>query len=186
MTAALALPIPAPPDTDTSPSEAPSPAPRVVIRAAPRREPPFDDEIDDPRALPRAFDRRLPFDRPAARSVPTLAPRRSALPDPSVWSRRLLVGLIETAGGRRPLHQLAALLSLAVTTGLRADLERAARGHTRHWLGRGAVRSVRASEPVEGVAEVCATVETGDRVRAVAMRLEQQHGRWRCTRLQLG
>jgi hypothetical protein len=45
---------------------------------------------------------------------------------------------------------------------------------------------VRASEPSDGVAELCATVDVGGRVRALALRLEEQHGRWRCTRLQLG
>jgi hypothetical protein len=33
---------------------------------------------------------------------------------------------------------------------------------------------------------VCATVQTGTRVRAIAMRLEAKDGRWRCVRLQLG
>jgi hypothetical protein len=55
-----------------------------------------------------------------------------------------------------------------------------------HWLHRAGVRSVRVSEPADGVAELCATVETGRRVRALAMRLEEHHGRWCCTRLQLG
>jgi hypothetical protein len=45
---------------------------------------------------------------------------------------------------------------------------------------------MRVAEPAAGVAELCATVETGRRVRAIAIRLEAQHGRWRCTRLQLG
>jgi hypothetical protein len=94
--------------------------------------------------------------------------------------------MIETAAGRRPLHQLAALLSPSVSKGLGADFERAAQGGRAHWLHRASVRSVRVSEPAEGVAELCATVETGRRVRAIAMRLEAHHGRWRCTRLQLG
>jgi hypothetical protein len=159
----------------------------VVVRPAPRREPPFDDELPETFVRPGPFDRRLPFDIPP----PTLPwrlppPRPRGLPDPGSWGRRLLVGMIETAGGRRPLHQLAGMLSPSVGRGLGADFERAALRGTPHWLHRAAVRSVRAAEPAVGVAELCATVEAGRRVRAVAMRLEEHRGRWRCTRLQLG
>jgi hypothetical protein len=151
----------------------------VVVRPAPRREPPFDDEVPAALARPGRYDRRLPFDlRPPA---PAWQP-----PAPRPRGRRLLIGMIETAGGRRPLHQLASLLSPSVCRGLGADFERAAQRGTPHWLHRGSLRSMRVAEPAEGVAELCATVETGRRVRAVALRLEAQQGRWRCTRLQLG
>jgi hypothetical protein len=166
----------------------PSPVRRpVVVRPAPRREPPFDDELPDRHPLCGPYDQRLPFARvpvpPAWRPSPA---RPSGLPDPGPWAQRLLVGMIETAAGRRPLHQLSSLLSPSVSHGLGADFERAARRGQRHWLHRASVRSVRAAEPAEGVAELCATVETGPRVRALALRLEEHHGRWRCTRLQLG
>lgn len=160
----------------------------VVVRPAPLREPPFDDELPDPRLLPGRFDQRLPFDLTTVREVawrPT-PPRPRGLPDPGAWGRRLVIGMIETAAGRRPLHQLGALLSPAVCRGLGADFERAAHSGRPHWLHRATVRSVRVAEPVEGVAELCATVETGRRVRALAMRIEEHRGRWRCTRLQLG
>jgi hypothetical protein len=159
----------------------------VTVRPAPRREPPFDDEL---RAEPMpigARDQRLPFET-VRRAASTLPPPRTAtdLPDPVLWGRRLLIGIIETAGGRRPLQQLGALLSPGVATGLGAHFERAAQRNTRHWTHEAVVRSVRGTEPAHGVAEVCATVEAGTRVRAVALRLEAHEGRWRCTRLQLG
>jgi hypothetical protein len=161
---------------------------RVVLRPAPRREPPFDDELPDAGPRHGPLDQRLPFERPPAR--PALwrprPPRPRELPDPGPWGRRLLIGMIETAGGHRPLQQLAALLSPSVSRGLSADFERAAQTGSRHWLHRATVRSMRVVEPAVGVAEVCATVETGQRVRAIALRLEEHHGRWRCTRLQLG
>jgi hypothetical protein len=94
--------------------------------------------------------------------------------------------LIETAAGRRPLHQLSGMLSPSVSRGIGADFDRAANLGTPHWLHRATVRSLRVSEPANGVAELCATVETGRRARAIALRLEQHHGRWCCTRLQLG
>jgi hypothetical protein len=39
-------------------------------------------------------------------------------------------------------------------------------------------------ERPEGVVEVCATVQRGGRVAALALRLEGFDGRWRCTVLQ--
>lgn len=163
-----------------------APARLVIIRPAPPREPPFDDELTEPPLVGR-YDQRLPFARPCRVTSRLPQPRRlGALPDPGAWGRRLLVGLIEAAAGRRPLSQLAALLSLSVIRGIGTDFERAAVSGRPHWLHRAAVRSVRATEPADGVAELCATIETGQRIRAVALRLEAQNGRWRCTRLQIG
>lgn len=159
---------------------------QVVVRPAPRREPPFEDELPPSTLLP-GYDQVLPFVRPPARRRPLIPdPRRGNLPEPTAWGRRLLVGLIETADGRRPLGQLRTLLSPAVGHGIAVDLERAAVSRRPHWLHRAVVRSIRATEPAEGVAELCATVECGERVRAIAFRLETHQGRWRCTRLQLG
>jgi hypothetical protein len=165
-----------------------APARAVVIRPAPRRDPPFDDEIAQARPLPGRYDRRLPFDPLPAQPAVWVPrpPRPRGTPDPGPWARRLLIGMIETADGRRPLQQLAALLSPSVGQGLRADFDRGTRAGSPHWLHRAAVRTVRVTEPTPGVAEVCATVETGRRVRAIAIRLETHVGRWRCTRLQLG
>lgn len=161
----------------------------MTVRPAPRREPPFDDEIP-PRHLHAVgpLDQQLPFESTPRRDR-ALAARPALfanLPDPGLWGRRLLIGIIETAGGRRPLQQLAALLSRSVIQGLGADFERAAQLRRPHWTHAATVRTVRTCEPAEGVAEVCATVQVGPRVRAVALRLEAHDGRWRCTRLQLG
>ena len=70
--------------------------------------------------------------------------------------------------------------------GLRVEFEHAARRGRPHWTHAATVRSVRACEPADDVAELSATVHAGQRVRAVAMRLEVRHGRWCCTRLVLG
>lgn len=181
MTTAVAHPSPA-----ARPSAPVRPPLHIVVRPAPPREPPFDDEITTPSPV-TPWDQRLPFERrPAPVTRLPLRTRPPGLPDPATWGRRLLVGLIEAADGRRPLPQLAAMLSPSVTRGLAADFDRAARAGTPHWLHRTGVRTLRAAEPAEGVAELCATLEAGRRVRAVALRLEEQHGRWRCTRLQLG
>jgi hypothetical protein len=162
----------------------------IVVRPAPPREPPFDDELDDAGVLAGRHDRPLPFARSrrrrAALPTPSPSPLRGVLPDPAIWGQRLLVGIIEAAGGRRPVSQLTALLSPGVAHGLRSELEHAGRLHKPHWTHRAVVRSVRSSEPADQVAELCATVRVGERVRAVAMRLEVRHSRWCCTKLVLG
>lgn len=162
----------------------------ITVRPAPRREPPFDDEID-PSTTVGPLDQPLPFDEwrprlPRPRPVLRSTTRARPVPDPAVWGRRLLVGIIETAGGKRPLHQLSALLSPGVATGLGVDFERAAKSGAPHWTSGAAVRSMRATEPADGIAELSATLQHGLRVRAVAMRLEVRRGRWCCTRLMLG
>lgn len=160
---------------------------QVIVRPAPRREPPFDDELPAPVPLfgPRAP--RLPFEVVAAPAAWLPKPARPrGLPDPQRWAQHLLVGMIETAGGRRPLQQLNALLSPSVSRGIAADFERALHRGARHWLHRASVRTVRCAEPCEGVAELCAVLDTGQRVHAMALRLEERHGRWRCTRIQVG
>ncbi len=160
----------------------------TAVRPAPRREPPFDDEITTTGCAVGPLDQPLPFE-PVVRQSPfprSLRADRSDLPDPVMWGRRLIVGIIETAGGRRPLQQLSTVLSASVARGLSADLDQAARGRRPHWTHAATVRSVRAAEPRDGVAELCATVQAGSRIRAIAIRAEAHHGRWRCTRLQLG
>ena len=60
---------------------------RVVVRPAPHREPPFDDELEAPVAT--RHDRWLPFEpasAPAPRPAPALRPQ--GLPDPEKWARR--------------------------------------------------------------------------------------------------
>jgi hypothetical protein len=163
---------------------------RIVLRPAPVREPPFDDEVADGALAAGRYDRPLPFRRARRRRVPLPAPAaspaRAALPDPALWARRLLLGIIETAGGRRPLNQLSALLSPGVAHGLRTEFELAGQLGRPHWTSRGVIGSVRATEPADQVAELCATVRDERRVHAVAIRLEVRHGRWCCTRLVLG
>jgi hypothetical protein len=50
------------------------------------------------------------------------------------------------------------------------------------------LRRIRVSEPAIGVAEVCALADDPiqQRVRVIALRLEDRHGEWIVTRLQAG
>jgi len=171
----------------------PRPTNSITVRAAPRREPPFDDERPQRHlALVGPHDRPLPFAGPSRRRLterrdpfavrPT---SRGELPDPTAFGRRLLVAMLEALGGRRSLHQLSPHLSQRVYSGLAGDLERP--GRVRAWRSeRPVVRSVRVCEPADGIAEVSAVVQVGPRCRAIAARLEGLDGRWRCVRLQIG
>ena len=144
---------------------APGPAARAAVR---RRAPPGAagcGRADGPAAPVRGTPQRPPPPPPAG--WPCRRPFRIR----SV-GRRLLVGIIRTRG--RPAavrQQLGALLSHPVAAGLGADFERAARADRPHWTHTAIVRTV-PRPPAEGVAELCATVQAGGRVRAVAMRLE--------------
>jgi hypothetical protein len=168
----------------------------MLIRSAPRREPPFDDEVAGT-GLRRIgpHDRTLPFVSPivaptaiseGSREVvdPYAPPPRDDVPEPTSVAHRLMIGIIEVATGRRPAGQLAAYTSPPVLRGLSRDAGRLTRLGT---TARPAIlRSVRVNEPADGVAEVAAVVDAAARCRAVAMRLEAFEGRWRCVRLQIG
>lgn len=187
MTAALARPQATPDSVPTTPS--------VTVRPAPRREPPFDDEPPHRHlSVVGPYDQPLPFDAPSPRRLNELrdpfAARptgRGELPDPESFGRRLLVGALEVLAGRRSAQQLTGHLSPAVYSGLVADLDRAGRpGRAHPWRAPSSLRSLRISEPADGVAELSAVIQVGPRCRAIAARLEGLDGRWRCVRLQLG
>jgi len=165
---------------------------RPRVRRAPQLEPPYDDERPDcPRLWLPHLGEELPFEEPAPRLFrqpvglfdrqPT--PRRR-LPEPEPWAARLIQAVLEMLVGRRPAAQLQewtspiVLAALTVATG------------QRHWATAAGspptVRSVRVSEPADGVAEVSAVVQRGQRFFAVAARLEGLDGRWRCVAIRLG
>ena len=161
-----------------------------ILRPAPDRDPPFDDELDPHTPEPPGpLQPALPFPpvHPPVRHRPAVTARsamRAAVGDPSGVARRLLVGIVEVAARRRPLLQLNPLLSPAVAVGLRDDL--VARQATPHRLRNATVGSVRGSEPADGIAELSATLHTPTRVHAAALRLEIRRGQWVCTRLMIG
>jgi hypothetical protein len=171
----------------------PEPAiPTVSLSPAPRREPPFDDELTARHLhLIAAHEPQLPFD-PVPRQVARRAggnfdvqlTSRGELPDPSAFGRRLLVAAFEALSGRRPIQQLSRYLSHSVYNGLSGDLDRAKRD--RVWAQPAIMRSIRVCEPADGIAELAAVIQTGPRYRAVAARLEGLDGHWRCVRLQIG
>jgi hypothetical protein len=112
---------------------------------------------------------------------------RVLLPEPRRWAAQLVQAVIEVIAGDRPATQLIRWTNeeIYATVARRATLGHRARRSGRSPL-RAVVRSVRVTEPAEGVAEACALVQRGLRTTAVALRLEGIDGRWQCTALELG
>ncbi len=183
----------------------------LAVRRLPAHplEPPYDDEGDvavptplTEGSLALAFP--LPSGVPAAPEAPArlrLVPAATGgtgtraepagghtVGSPRPWADRLVQAVVEVLAGDRPAAQLARWTTAGVYYDLQRSATRAAR--ERAVFARrppaDAVRSVHVSEPAPGVAEVCALVERGPRVRALALRLEELDGRWQCTALRLG
>jgi hypothetical protein len=164
---------------------------------APPLDGPFDDErehvpppVDGTLALafppPVRVGVPLRLVPPAGQATPSAPPnRRELLPDPRPLTARLAQAIAEVLAGARAPGQLADVASLDVLRLLERGAGRlsARTGGPRR---RPVVRSVRVSEPCDGVAEGCAVLDTGIRHRVLALRLEEVRGRWRCTALQVG
>ncbi len=114
---------------------------------------------------------------------------RAQLPEPEPWAARLVQAVIEVRAGARPASQLIRWTNSSVYEAIsRRPLDTTfsapsnGNGRRRSEI----VRSVRTSEPVDGVVEVSAVVQRGPRCRAIALRLEGIDGRWQCTALVVG
>jgi hypothetical protein len=122
-----------------------------------------------------------------ARRIAAGSPRtqRELLPDPQQATERLAQAIAEVLAGARGAGQLSELATLDV-------LRQLARGAGRLGARDGSlpqrpiVGSVHLSEPCDGVVEACAVINTGSRMRALALRLEGIDGQWRCTVMRLG
>jgi hypothetical protein len=85
---------------------------------------------------------------------------------------RLLSTVLEIIDGRRPVGQLDDLLPVHRQRALLRELEKRAKKRRK-------LLSLHASRINRGVLELCASVEQGNRVRALAARLELTRSRWR-------
>jgi hypothetical protein len=162
----------------------PAPArPALRLVPVPASAPPYDDEPGRPPRL-----RLVAAPAPAPEPVPAdddawLAAARTPsaqLPAAGAFARVLLQGLLEVAAGVRPVRQLRHDTTPELYLVLAEALARGPRA-TGARPDRRAVRSLHVQQRAEGVAEVCATVQRGPRTVALALRLEGQDGRWRCT-----
>ncbi|MFF2601950.1 Rv3235 family protein [Streptomyces californicus] len=133
-------------------------------------------------------DRTRPTGRRDQRGPRSVPPQRSRRPlphrpqRPHQWFAERLLAVLS---GQRPVHWMLGhtvgeaydqLAELAPSTPLGA-----ARG------SRPVLRHCRGAQPVTGVVEAFASIVAGDRVRAMAFRLEQgSDQRWRCAAVELG
>ena len=114
---------------------------------------------------------------------------RSWLPDPAVWGGHNAQALLEAMAGVRNPAQLVRWVHpepyAAVATAASAAVRRRERSPDVR-RPRLLVRRVDVCEPADGVAEVAVVLQDGPRIRAMALRLVGQDGRWRVAALRVG
>lgn len=120
--------------------------------------------------------------------------RIAELPDPRPLAGQLAQAVVEVLAGDRPITQLLTWVDERIYTELSAlapsprtspALSRARTVLIRP-QDRPKVRSIHVGRPAAGVAEIAARVQVNGRSRAVALRLEEWRGRWRCSALIVG
>jgi hypothetical protein len=108
----------------------------------------------------------VPITRPQAHSLATMVAR----------------AVLEVLEGRRPARQLSAVFDLRALSTVQVLLN----GGLREPVQRAALSSVRVYLPCARSIESSVVFRCGHRCRALALRLEQQEQRWRCTALRVG
>ncbi|WP_404384112.1 Rv3235 family protein [Knoellia locipacati] len=114
---------------------------------------------------------------------------RADLPEPEAWAAQIAQAIVEVMSGLRPAAQVVRwttpqVYAVVARRGALAARRRAS--GARASATRALVRSVHVCEPADGVAECSVVVTEGARVRAMAVRLAGQDGRWRVEALQIG
>lgn len=100
--------------------------------------------------------------------------------DPGRLAGLLARAWLEVRARRRPLAQLAPLLTPAVRRRLEVQI---APVETARHLGQAHVRRVRTSQPSSMACEAVVLVEQDERTSAIVVRLERHHARWRVVEL---
>lgn len=160
---------------------------RLRLVPTPVSAPPYDDERRTAEPMLRgALALTLPLadPDPGPPRLRLVGAPTGGLAPVGLWAARLVRGLLESLAGLRPVAQLAGWTSPEVCALLGRRVTVAAR--CRDLPGEcGRLLSLHVSEPVAGVAEVCAVVDFGRRTRAFALRLEATDRSWQCTALQV-
>lgn len=130
---------------------------------------------------PVAVRRRAPIG--AVRSGPPT--RRDGKPDPVRLVRAIAQVFLEVEAGRRPLSQLAPVLAPALLCRLQALGRPARPGGHRCAPGpaAGVILSCRAVQPTPDACDVAVVVRRGERVAALAVRVERHRGAWRAVEI---
>lgn len=184
MSQPMSRPLGQPLDTD-APHQRPRRRPGVatVTRLAPPDRPvPTVSELQT--ALALEFDRS-----PGLPSRPRLALVVGRDPGLEGFATRFAQAVVEVISGDRGPQQLIRWTSPDVYHDLLARSQALHRVHPAGERGqrvRAVVRSVHLFRPDTGVAELAVHVRAGERSRALAIRLEEDEGQWRCTALEFG
>jgi hypothetical protein len=116
-----------------------------------------------------------------------MAAPRQELPDAAAWSSSLAKLLLEILQGLRPIGQLNRWVDERVLAAVSLHRRlRLGRKHPSQASRPAVLRSVHVQFPVETAAEVAAHLALNGRSVALAFRLEEFHGRWLCTAVELG
>lgn len=180
----------------------------VRVSPAPRSTPPavpLPTHVDHRRAERRApyVQDALAMDLASASDDQLFGPQPTPvhrLPDPRQWAAHIAQALVEVMHGARPATQVLRWTSAEVYAAvsrrgaLAARREARMRGDERRALADAGHRTTRRTqvvrvvvcEPREDVAEASVVIVDGGRVRALAVRLVGQDGRWIVDALQVG
>jgi hypothetical protein len=179
MTAIVDLPRPKAPNLRRSPIPLrdPVPARRVLDRDVTSDVPPTQE------TLAFAVTRVNPAADPPPPPTPVRVP-----PEDREWAAVFVHAATEVALGLRSASQLIRWTTMDVHANLqrRGSLAARARAAGMYKAGKPFVRSLRMMTVRPDVYEVCAVVGDLDRVRAIALRMEDFDGRWRVTALEIG
>ncbi|MGG5260796.1 Rv3235 family protein [Phycicoccus avicenniae] len=171
-----------------------APPPAVLPPALPLHEAVRRARAADPHAprVPGYVQDALAVDFSCASDEQVFGPQRTPradLPEPSEWAGRMALALLEVMTGTWPAPQVVRWTTPEVYAVIARRGTLVARRAAEGRAPRRApllVRRVRVCEPVDGVAEAAVVVQDGARVRAVALRLVGQDGKWRVSALQVG
>ncbi|WP_434405087.1 Rv3235 family protein [Streptomyces sp. NBC_01353] len=164
-----------PPPSEPAPAAAPAATPTATTR--PRTPRPRTAPRGPAGTGPRGSAGPRPGSRPGAPSRVRTPPR--ALPPHALFAERLLAVL----SGERPVHWM---LGMTVGEAYEQLVQLAPDTPFRSLGARPVLRTCRFHPPRTDAVEVCATVATGERIRAMAFRLERgADRRWRCAAVEL-
>ena len=180
-----------------TPDDAPAPVllPLRILPIPQNRPPVYTGSVHDlieELAAPRYIQDALAVDFAAATDEQVFGRQSTArahLPDPHEWAAHLAQAIVEVMAGSRSAPQVIRWTTTEVYAVIARRHAVAARraavsGHGKRV--RAVVKRVIVCEPADGVAEATAVVIDGTRVRALAMRMVGQDGRWRVEALQVG
>ncbi|MBO0867896.1 MAG: hypothetical protein J2P15_04970 [Micromonosporaceae bacterium] len=155
---------------------APSPEPGEDLQRAGDRDLPPRPRIDWASAAPGAHE---------AHSAGGATPAAARPSEARLAAHRYLSLCVEVLGGFRPPAHLRAMTAAEAYSQVIAQLQLRQPGQAaaRPAAERVVLRHMRVFEPVDGAAEVAAVLSRGDRVWAMALRLERSPFGWLCRQL---